>query len=118
MTPQFLSVPLTELKKVILREKTLVSFYTKDLGTPPCILMETTSTQFKQITFNYVYNEVKQTWFDVLLKRKRYKLAMISNHQFGSQTIATPLQEIKGLTTIISTWDEVFKPLNKIYKAQ
>ena len=117
MTPQYLSVPLEELKKVIFREEALVSFYTKDLDTPPCIYMDTTSTQFKQITFTYVYNEVKQTWFDVLLKRKRYKLAMISNHQFGSQTIATPSQEIKGLTTTISTWDEVFKPLNKIYKA-
>ena len=118
MIPQYLSVPLEELKKVIFREEALVSFYTKDLDTPPCIHMDTTSTQFKQITFTYVYNEVKQTRFDVLLKRKRYKLAMISNHQFGTQTLATPLQEIKGLTTIISTWDEVFKPLNKIYKAQ
>ena len=118
MIPQYLSVPLEELKKVILREEALVSFYTKDLDTPSCIHMDTTSTQFKQITFTYVYNEVKQTWFDVLLKRKRYKLAMISNHQFGTQTLATPLQEIKGLTATISTWDEVFKPLNKIYKAQ
>ena len=117
MIPQYLSVPLEELKKVIFREEALVAFYTKDLNTPPCIRMDTTSTQFKQITFTYVYNEVKQTWFDALLKRKRYKLAMISNAQFGTQTIATPLQEIKGLTSTISTWDEVFKPLNKIYKA-
>lgn len=118
MNPQFLSVPLAELKKVIMQEEALVSFYTKDLDTPPCILMDTTSTQFKQITFNYVYNEVKQTWFDVLLKRKRYKLAMVSNTQFGTQTIATPIQKIKGLTTTITTWNEVFKPLNKIYKDQ
>ena len=118
MIPQYLSVPLAELKKVIFREEALVSFYTKDLDTPPCIHMDTTSTQFKQITFTYVYNEVKQTWFDVLLKRKRYKLAMVYNAQFGTQTISTPLQTSKELTSIISSWDEVFKPLNKIYKAQ
>ena len=118
MIPQYLSVPLEELKKVIFQEEALVSFYTKDLDTPPCIHMDTTSTQFKQITFNYVYNEVKQSWFDVLLKRKRYKLAMVSNTQFGTQTIATPIQKIKSLTTPITIWNEVFKPLNKIYKAQ
>ena len=117
MIPQYLSVPLEELKKVIFREEALVSFYTKDLDTPPCIHMDTTSTQFKQITFTYVYNEVKQTWFDVLLKRKRYKLAMVYNTQFGTQTISTPLQTSKELMSIISTWDEVFKPLNKLYKA-
>ena len=117
MIPQYLSVPLEELKKVIFREEALVSFYTKDLDTPPCIHMDTTSTQFKQITFTYVYNEVKQSWFDVLLKRKRYRLAMVYNVQFGTQTISTPLQTSKELTSIISTWDEVFKPLNKIYKA-
>ena len=117
MIPQYLSVPLEELKKVIFREEALVSFYTKDLDTPPCIHMDTTSTQFKQITFTYVYNEVKQTWFDVLLKRKRYKLAMVYNAQFGTQTIETLLQTSKELTSIISSWDEVFKPLNKIYKA-
>ena len=118
MIPQYLSVPLEELKKVIFREEALVSFYTKDLSTPPCIHMDTTSTQFKQITFTYVYNEVKQTWFDVLLKHKRYKLAMIYNTQFGTQTIETPLQTSKELTSTISSWCEVFKPLNKIYKAQ
>ena len=117
MIPQYLSVPLEELKKVIFREEALVSFYTKDLDTPPCILMDTTSTQFKQITFTYVYNEVKQTWFDVLLKRKRYKLAMVYNAQFGTQTISTPLQTSKELTSIITSWDEEYKPLNKIYKA-
>ena len=117
MNSKYLSVPFAELKKVILKEEALVSFYTKDLDTPPCIHIQTTSMQFKQITFIYIYNEVKQSWFDVLLKRKRYKLAMISNHQFGTQTLATPLREIKGLTTSISTWDEVFKPLNKLYKA-
>ena len=118
MILEFLSVPLEELKEVIFREKALVSFYTKNLDTPPCIHMDTTSTQFKQITFTYVYNEVKQTWFDVLLKRKRYKLAMISNHQFGTQTLATPLQTSKGLKSIIASWDEKYKPLNKLYKAQ
>ena len=118
MIPQYLSVPIAELKKVILREGALVSFYTKDLDTPPCILMDTTSTQFKQVTFNYVYNEVKQTWFDVLLKRKRYELAMVSNTQFGTQTLATPVQKIEELTATIITWNEVYKPLNKIYKAQ
>lgn len=117
MIPQYLSVPLEELKKVILREEALVSFYTKDLDTPSCIHMDTTSTQFKQIKFTYVYNEVKQTWFDVLLKRKRYSLAMIYNAQFGTQTIATPLRSSKGLSSAITTWDEVFKPLNKLYKA-
>ena len=117
MIPQYLSVPLEELKKVIFREEALVSFYTKDLDTPPCIHMDTTSTQFKQITFTYVYNEVKQSWFDVLLKRKRYKLATISNHQFGTQILETPLQTSKGLKSIISSWDEKYKPLNKLYKA-
>ena len=117
MTHHYLSVPLEELKKVILREEALVSFYTKDLDTPTCMHMDTTSTQFKQIKFTYVYNEVKQSWFDALLKRKRYKLAMIHNTQFGSQTIETPLQTSKGLTSDITTWNEVFKPLNKIYKA-
>ena len=117
MIPQYLSVPIEELKKVIFREEALVSFYTKDLDTPPCIHMDTTSTQFKQITFTYVYNEVKQTWFDVLLKRKRYKLAMVCNAQFGAQTISTPLQTSKELTSIISSWGEKYKPLNTIYKA-
>ena len=117
MTLQYLSVPLEELKKVIFREEALVSFFTKDLNTPPCIHMKTTSVQFEQIMFTYVYNEVKQTWFDILLKRKQYKPAMVFNYQFGAQTLATPLQEIKGLTTAISTWGEVFKPLNTIYKA-
>ena len=117
MNPQYLSVPLEELKKVILREEALVSFYTKNLDTPPCICMKTTSTQFKQVTFTYVYNEVKQTWFDVLLKRKRYKLAMVHNAQFGTQTISTPLQTGKELTSIISSWGEKYKPLNTIYKA-
>ena len=117
MSLQYLSVPLAELKKVIFREEALVSFYTKDLDTPPCIHMNTTSTQFKQVTFTYVYNEVKQTWFDELLKRKRYKLATVYNAQFGTQTIATPLQTSKVLTAIISSWDEQYKPLNKIYKA-
>ena len=117
MIPQYLSVPLEELKKVIFREEALVSFYTKDLDTPPCIHMDTTSTQFKQVTFTYVYNEIKQTWFDVLLKRKRYKLAMIHNTQFGTQTLETPLQTSKGLKFIISSWDEKYKPLNKLYKA-
>ena len=117
MIPQYLSVPLEELKKVIFREEALVSFYTKDLDTPPCIHMDTTSTQFKQITFTYVYNEVKQTWFDVLLKRKRYKLAMVYNTQFGTQTIETLLQTSKAITSPITSWDEEYKPLNKIYKA-
>ena len=117
MIPHYLSVPLEELKKVIFREEALVSFYTKDLDTPPCIHMDTTSTQFKQITFTYVYNEVKQSWFDVLLKRKRYKLAMLSNAQFGTQTLETLLQTSKAITSPITSWDEVFKPLNKIYKA-
>lgn len=118
MTPQYLSVPLAELKEVIFREEALVSFFTKDLETPPCIHMDTTSTQFKQITFTYVYNEVKQTWFDVLLKRKRYNLAKIHNTQFGTQTLETPLQTSKGLKSIIASWDEKYKPLNKLYKAQ
>ena len=118
MIPQYLSVPLEELKKVIFREEALVSFYTKDLDTPPCIHMDTTSTQFKQITFTYVYNEVKQTRFDVLLKRKRYKLAMVYNTQFGTQTIETPLQTSKAITSPITSWDEEYKPLNKLYKAQ
>lgn len=117
MIPEYLSVPLTELKEVIFQEEALVSFLTKDLETPPCIHMNTTSTHFKQITFTYVYNEVKQSWFDVLLKRKRYKLAMIYNTQFGTQTIQTPLQTSKGLKSIISSWDEKYKPLNKLYKA-
>ena len=117
MIPQYLSVPLEELKKVIFREEALVSFYTKDLDTPPCIRMKTTSTQFKQITFTYVYSEVKQTWFDVLLKRKQYKLAMVYNAQFGAQTISTPLQTIKELTSTISSLGEKYKPLNTIYKA-
>lgn len=117
MNPQYLSVPLEELKKVIFREEALVSFFTKDLETPPCIHMNTTSTQFKQITFTYVYNEVKQTWFDILLKRKRYKLARVCNAQFGTQTISTPLQTSKELTSIISSWCEKYKPLSKIYKA-
>ena len=77
MNPQYLSVPLAELKEVIFREEALVSFYTKDLYTHPCIHMKTTSVQFEQIMFTYVYNEVKQTWLDVLLKRKRYKLARV-----------------------------------------
>ena len=118
MIPQYLSVPLEELKKVIFREEALVSFYTKDLDTPPCIHIQTTSMQFKQITFIYIYNEVKQSWFDVLLKRKRYRLAMVYNVQFGTQTLATPLQTSKGLKSIIASWDEKYKPLNKIYKAQ
>ena len=117
MNPQYLSVPLAELKEVIFREKALVSFCTKDLETPPCIHMKTTSIHFKQITFTYVYNEVKQTRFDVLLKRKRYKLAMVCNAQFGTQTISTPLQTSKELTSIISSWCEKYKPLNKLYKA-
>lgn len=117
MTPQYLSVPLAELKEVIFQEEALVSFYTKDLETPPCIHMNTTSTQFKQVMFTYVYNEVKQTWFDVLLKRKRYKLAKIYNTQFGTQMLGTPLQTSKGLTSTISSWDEEYKPLNEIYKA-
>ena len=117
MNPQYLSVPLAELKEVIFQEEALVSFFTKNLDTPPCIHMKTMSTQFKQITFTYVYNEVKQTWFDVLLKRKRYKLAMVYNAQFGTQTISTPLQTSKELTSIISSWCEKYKPLNTIYKA-
>lgn len=117
MIPQYLSVPLEELKKVIFREEALVSFFTKDLDTPQCIHMKTTSVQFEQITFTYVYNEVKQTWFDVLLKRKRYKLAMVCNAQFGTQTISTPLQISKGLTSTIASWSEKYKPLNTIYKA-
>mgnify|MGYP007027767241 CR=1 FL=1 len=117
MIPEYLSVPVKELKKVIFREEALVSFYTKDLETPPCIHMDTTSTQFNQIIFTYVYNEVKQTWFDVLLKRKQYKLAMVYNALFGTQTIATPLQTSKGLAHPISSWDEKYKPLNKLYKA-
>lgn len=117
MTPQYLSVPLAELKKVIFREEALTSFLTKDLDTPPCIHMETSSTQFNQITFTYVYNEVKQTWFDVLLKRKRYHLAKVYNIHFGTQMIETPLQASKALTSAITSWDEEYKPLNKIYKA-
>ena len=117
MNSQYLSVPLAELKAVIFQEQALVSFLTKDLETPPCIHMNTTSTQFKQFTFTYVYNEEKQSWFDVLLKRKRYKLAMVYNAQFGTQTISTPLQTSKELTTIISSWCEKYKPLNTIYKA-
>ena len=118
MTPQYLSVPLAELKEVIFREEALVSFLTKNLDTPPCIHIETTSTRFKQIMFTYVYNEEKQSWFDVLLKRKRYNLIMVYNTQFGTQTIETPLQTSKGLTSTITSWDEEYKPLNKIYKAQ
>ena len=118
MTPQYLSVPLEELKEVIFREEALVSFLTKDLDTPPCIHIEATSTRFNQITFTYVYNEEKQSWFDVLLKRKRYNLAMVYNTQFGTQTLESPLQTSKELTSIITSWDEEYKPLNKIYKAQ
>ena len=118
MTPQYLSVPLEELKKVIFREEALVSFLTKNLDTPPCIHIETTSTHFNQITFTYVYNEEKQSWFDVLLKRKRYKLVMVYNTQFGTQTLESPLQTSKGLPSTIASWDEEYKPLNKIYKAQ
>ena len=118
MNTQYLSVPLTELKEVIFQEEALVSFLTKDLEAPPCIHMDTTSTQFKQFTFTYVYNEARQSWFDVLLKRKRYNLAMIYNTQFGTQTIETPLQTSKGLTSPISSWDEEYKPLNKLYKVQ
>ena len=118
MIPQFLSVPLAELKEVIFREEALVSFLTKDLDTPPCIHMETTSTHFKQIAFTYVYNEENQSWFDVLLKRKRYNLVMVYNAQFGTQTIETPLQTSIGITSTITSWDEEYKPLNKIYKAQ
>lgn len=117
MNPQYLSVPLAELKKVIFREEVLVSFFTKDLDTPSCIQSKTTSVQFEQITFTYVYNEVKQTWFDVLLKRKRYKLAMVCNAQFGTKTISTPLQTSKELTSIVYIWGEKYKPLNTIYKA-
>lgn len=117
MTPQYLSVPLAELKDIIFREEALVSFLTKDLDTPPCIRLDTTSTHFKQITFTYVYNEEKQTWFDVLLKRKRYTLANVYNVQFGTQTLAEPIQEVKELTATITSWDEEYKPLNKIYKA-
>ena len=116
MTPQYLSVPLEELKKVIFREEALVSFLTKNLDTPPCIHIETTSTHFKQITFTYVYNEEKQSWFDVLLKRKRYNLVMVYNTQFGTQTLESPLQTSKGLPSTITSWDEEYKPLNKIYK--
>lgn len=118
MNPQYLSVPLAELKKVIFKEEALVSFLTKDLDTPPCIHMKTTSTQFKQITFTYVYNEAKQTWFDVMLKRKRYNLAKVFNTQFGTQMIETPLQVSKALTDTITSWDEEYKPLNEIYKAK
>ena len=117
MTPQYLSVPFAELKKVILKEEALVSFYTKYLDTPPCIHIQTTSMQFKQITFTYIYNEVKQSWFDVLLKRKRYNLVMVYNAQFGTQTIETPLQTSIGITSTITSWDEEYKPLNKLYKA-
>lgn len=117
MIPEFLSVPLTELKKVIFQEEALVSFFTKDLETPPCIHMHTKSVQFAQISFTYVYNEVKQSCFDVLLKRKKYKLAAVYNSQFGDQTLATPLQSSVSLTSIIDSWNESYKPLNKIYKA-
>ena len=117
MNLEFLSVPLAELKAVIFQEEALVSFLTKDLETPPCIHMDTTSTQFKQFAFTYVYNEVKQSWFDVLLKRKRYTLAKIHNSQFGTQTIETPLQTSKEITSPIISWDEEYKPLNKLYKA-
>lgn len=117
MIPEYLSVPLAELKDIIFREEALVSFLTKDLDTPPCIHMDTTSTHFKQITFTYVYNEEKQTWFDVLLKRKRYNLVMVYNAQFGTQTIEAPLQTSIELTSTIISWDEEYKPLNKIYKA-
>ena len=117
MISEYLSVPLEELKKVIFREEALVSFLTKDLETPPCIHMNTTSTQFKQFTFTYVYNEEKQSRFDVLLKRKRYSLAKIHNTQFGTQTIKTPLQTSKEITSPITSWDEEYKPLNKLYKA-
>ena len=117
MIPEFLSVPLAELRQVIFQEEALVSFLTKDLETPPCIHMNTTSTQFEQITFTYVYNEAKQSWFDVLLKRKRYNLAMIYNTQFGTQVIETPLQTSKEITSLITSWDEEYKPLNKLYKA-
>ena len=118
MNSKYLSVPRAELKKVVFREKALVSFLTKDLDTPPCIHMETTSTHFKQITFTYVYNEEKQSWFDLLLKRKRYKLVKVHNVQFGTQLIETPLQTSIGLTSTITSWDEEYKPLNKIYKAR
>ena len=117
MNTQYLSVPLAELKEVIFQEEALVSFSTKDLETPPCIHMNTTSTQFKQFTFTYVYNEEKQSWFDVLLKRKRYSLAMIYSSQFGTQAIETPLQTSKEITSPIISWDEKYKPLNKLYKA-
>ena len=117
MNTQYLSVPLAELKAVIFQEEALVSFLTKDLETPPCIHMNTTSTQFKQFTFIYVYNEEKQSWFDVLLKRKRYILAMIYSTQFGTQTIETPLQTSKEITSPITSWDDEYKPLNKLYKA-
>ena len=117
MNSKYLSVPLAELKKVILRERALVSFYTKDLDTPPCIHMETTSTHFKQITFTYVYNEEKQSWVDVLLKRKRYNLVKVHNAQFGTKMIETPLHTSKGLAATITSWDEEYKTLNKIYKA-
>lgn len=116
MIPEYLSVPLAELKEVIFQEKALVSFLTKNLDTHPCIRMDTTSTQFKQIKFTYVYNEEKQTWFDVLLKRKRYTLAQVYNSQFGTKTLAEPLQEIKELTTAITSWDEEYEPLSKLYK--
>lgn len=118
MNPEYLSVPIAELKEVILREQALVSFLTKDLDTYPCIRMDTTSTQFKQVKFTYVYNEEKQSWFDVLLKRKRYTLAQVYNQRFGTQTIAEPIQEIKELTTTITSWDEEYKPLSKIYKGK
>ena len=117
MNTQYLSVPLAELKQVIFQEEALVSFLTKDLEAPPCIHMDTTSTQFKQFTFTYVYNEVKQSWYNVLLKRKRYNLAMIYNTQFGTQTIETPLQTSTEITSPIISWDEEYKPLNKLYKA-
>ena len=117
MNTQYLSVPLAELKEVIFQEEALVSFSTKDLEAPPCIHMNTTSTQFKQFTFTYVYNEEKQSRFDVLLKRKRYSLAKIHNTQFGTQTIKTPLQTSKEITSPITSWDEEYKPLNKLYKA-
>ena len=117
MNSKYLSVPFAELKKVILKEEALVSFYTKDLNTPTCIHIQTTSMQFKQITFIYIYNEVKQSWFDVLLKRKRYILAKVHNTHFGTQIYASPLQTSEELSSNISSWREEYKPLNHIYKA-
>ena len=117
MNTQYLSVPVAELKEVIFQEEALVSFLTKDLETPPCIHMNTTSTQFKQFTFTYVYNVVIQSWFYVLLLCERYNLALIYNTHFGTQTIETPLQVSKEITSPIVSWDEEYKPLNKLYKA-